>query len=218
MWEDLPRQSPLMGAFRLGGLPGGNIVLQLSGATGPFDLKGYVISRIERDGVPMPRGIEVKDGEHVGGIRVVVAYGNGSIRGVVKLGEWIVACKCPDVCQTGETGGEFFRLRPSQIDSRGNFLMEGIPPGNYELRVQFFGAGSRADAPAQTRSECTEWCSDGRYDYSRPGHAAEAVNAEQTDATVYCSNCPVRSCAGARATWRQRILMSQRPEVSVAES
>ena len=33
----------------------------------------------------MPRGIEVKDGEQVGGIRVIVAYGNGSIRGVVKL-------------------------------------------------------------------------------------------------------------------------------------
>ena len=33
-------------------------------------------------------------------------------------------------------------IRPGQVDSRGHFLMEGIPPGNYELSVQFFGTGA----------------------------------------------------------------------------
>ena len=130
------------GSFRLGGLPGGTIVLQLMGTTGPFDLKGYVISRIERDGVPMPRGIEVKDGEQVGGIRVVVAYGNGSIRGVVKPENGSLPSSVQMYVRLAKPGENPFALRPSPIDSRGNFLMEGIPPGNYELRVMFSGAGS----------------------------------------------------------------------------
>ncbi|HKY42999.1 MAG TPA: carboxypeptidase-like regulatory domain-containing protein [Pyrinomonadaceae bacterium] len=129
------------GSFRLGGLPPGNINVQLAGTAGPFDLKGYVISRIERDGVQMPRGIEVKDGEQIGGIRIVVAYGNGSIRGAVKLENGSLPAGVQMSVRLMKPGETFF-FRPSQVDARGNFLMDGIPPGNYELVLQLFGAGA----------------------------------------------------------------------------
>ena len=92
-------------------------------------------------------------------------------------------------------------LRPSQVDARGNFLMEGIPPGNYEVSLQFFGAG----APQQPRWAKREVSVQNgvvtdvmlTVDLT---NATEAVNGEQKDATVYCSNCAVRSGAWARAT------------------
>ena len=138
------------GSFRLGGLPGGTINVQLSGAAGPFDLKGYTVSRIERDGVLMPRGIEVKDGEQVGGIRVVVAYGNGSIRGVVKMENGSLPAGVQMSVRLVKPGQNLF-IRPSQVDARGSFLMEGIPPGNYELVLQFFGAGAPQQPPGNKR-------------------------------------------------------------------
>jgi carboxypeptidase family protein len=138
------------GSFRLGGLPAGNINVQLSGTAGPFDLKGYAISRIERDGVRLPRGIDVKDGEQVAGIRIVVAYGNGSIRGVVKFENGSLPAGVQMSARLVKPGENFF-IRPSQVDARGNFLMEGIPPGNYQLIVQFYGAGVPPQPPGSRR-------------------------------------------------------------------
>ena len=138
------------GSFRLGGLPPGTISVQLSGTMGTLDLKGYAISRIERDGVQMPRGIEVKDGEQVAGIRVVVAYGNGSIRGVVKLENGSLPAGVQMLVRLVKPGENFF-LRPSQVDPRGHFLMEGIPPGTYEVVLQFFGAGAPQQPPGAKR-------------------------------------------------------------------
>lgn len=138
------------GSFRLGGLPAGNINVQLSGSAGPFDLKGYAISRIERDGVRLPRGIAVKDGEQIAGIRIVVVYGNGSIRGVVKFENGSLPAGVQMSARLVKPGENFF-LRPSQVDARGNFLMEGIPPGNYELIVQFYGTGVPLQPPGSRR-------------------------------------------------------------------
>ena len=138
------------GSFRLGGLSAGTIRVQLIGTMGPYDLKGFVISRIERDGVPMPRGIEVKDGEQVAGIRIVVAYGNGSIRGVVKLENGSLPAGVQMYVRIVKPG-ENFSIRPSQVDPRGHFLMEGIPPGNYELALQLFGPGAPQQPPGARR-------------------------------------------------------------------
>ena len=138
------------GSFRLDGLPGGILNVQLSGTGGPFDLKGYTVSRIERDGIPMPRGIQVKDGEQIGGLRLVVAYGNGSIRGVVKFENGSLPEGVQMSVRLVKPGENLF-IRPSQVDARGNFLMEGIPPGNYDLMLQFFGVGGPQQLPAVKR-------------------------------------------------------------------
>jgi hypothetical protein len=39
------------------------------------------IIRIERDGLPQPRGIELKAGDQINGLKVILSYGTGSIRG-----------------------------------------------------------------------------------------------------------------------------------------
>lgn len=129
------------GSFRLGALPGGNINVQLTGARGIFDMKGFAISRIERDGVALPRNIPVKEGEQIGGLRVVISYGNGTIRGVVKLENGSLPPGAQIFVRLTKQGENFVGIRPGQVDSRGHFVMDGIPPGNYEMSVQFFGPG-----------------------------------------------------------------------------
>ena len=71
---------------------------------GPFDLKGFAISRIERDGVALPRGLELKDGEQVGGHTCRHRLWERIYSRRSETGEWISARRCPDVCETVETG------------------------------------------------------------------------------------------------------------------
>jgi protocatechuate 3,4-dioxygenase beta subunit len=127
------------GGFRLAGLPGGTANLSLGAVNAPV-VKGFTISRIERDGVVMPRGVEVKEGENLTGLRVFVAFGNAIIRGVVKLENGSLPpgmMMFVRVSKPGETGPG--GIRPAQVDARGHFLMEGIPPGMYELTVMVPG-------------------------------------------------------------------------------
>jgi hypothetical protein len=129
------------GSFRLAGLPEGTANLSL-GMAGMPQLKGFAIARIERDGVAMPRGVEVKEAENVTGLRVFVSFGNAIIRGVVKLENGSLPpgmMMFVRVSKPGETGPG--GIRPAQVDARGHFLMEGIPPGTYELTVMVPGQG-----------------------------------------------------------------------------
>lgn len=129
------------GSFRLAGLPGGTINMQLATTIGPFPPKGLNITRIERDGVAAPpRGLDIKDGEQITGLRVVLAHGTATIRGVVKF---------ENGSQPDGTGiflrvtkvGEHVGLRPPRVDARGQFLIEGLPAGVYEIMASLVGGG-----------------------------------------------------------------------------
>ena len=127
------------GSFRLAGLPGGTANVSL-GAVNMPQVKGFTIARIERDGVVMPRGVEVKEGENVTGLRIFVSFGNAIIRGVVKVENGSLPpgmTMFVRVSKPGETGPG--GIRPAQVDARGHFLMEGIPPGAYELTLMVPG-------------------------------------------------------------------------------
>ena len=58
------------GSFLLSGLPGGTAQIMIGALGNPFPPKGFNIARIERDGVASARGLEIKDGEQVTGLRV----------------------------------------------------------------------------------------------------------------------------------------------------
>lgn len=124
------------GSFRLAGLPGGTITMQLAAKVGPFPPKGYTITRIERDGaVAPPRGVDVKEGEQVTGVRVVVSYGSGTIRGVVKVENGSLPEGNRIFVRLTKINEHSEGLRPPPVDGRGQFLVEGVPPGVYEVLV-----------------------------------------------------------------------------------
>jgi 5-hydroxyisourate hydrolase-like protein (transthyretin family) len=127
------------GSFRIGGLLAGNVTFSV-GSWGPTgNAKPMTISRVERDGVVQANGIQIQTGEHLSGVRIVAAYGNGSIRGVVKVengplppsGRLIINLSKVGDTNTPAGGG-------TAADARGHFLIDGLAAGTYELTVFAF--------------------------------------------------------------------------------
>lgn len=125
------------GRFRVEGLRPGKASINHTREAGVAG--GLVLTRIERDGQPMQE-VEVGVGEHVTGVRLIFVYGNAIIRGQVVVtggnvppgGFLIVSFRRVD-------GG---RAAPSvRADARGNFVAEGLAPGQYELMTQLVFPG-----------------------------------------------------------------------------
>lgn len=131
------------GSFRVGGLQQGTAQFQL-GAQDRTLLTGFAISRVERDGVVSPQGIEIKPAEQIVGVRVVLIYGSGIVRGTIKFengplptgARLIVRLVKPEAPST-------MVGRSPEADARGRFVIEGVPAGSYDLFVTVFIPGSR---------------------------------------------------------------------------
>jgi hypothetical protein len=121
------------GSFRLAGLGSGNVNFNLGTMNRPLPPKGFSIARLERDGVVAKGLIEIKDGEQVTGVRVVLSYGSAVIHGVVVTESGPLPEGTRVSVSLGKPGERGFGLRPPIVDQRGRFLMEGIPAGTYEL-------------------------------------------------------------------------------------
>jgi protocatechuate 3,4-dioxygenase beta subunit len=139
------------GSFKLTGLSPGPFNFWLSSARGGNPPKGYQVSRIESNGVVLSNGVELKDGEQLTGVRVVVSFGSGSVRGAVTYdagllpeGARMFARLVKPVAQGAPTRD----VANTFIDARGHFLMEGVPAGVYEISITMFIPGSRLRPPS----------------------------------------------------------------------
>src|ERR1051325_336168 len=143
-------QSPIGpdGSFRLAGLPGGTAYLNI----GPFlnmeDLKGFVVSRVERDGVAQPEGLAIGEGEQISGIRVVVDYGTAVLRGRVNVQNGTLPPGARITVRLA-TPGYSSNLRSVPVDELFRFVAEGIPAGTYEVSVMAFCSTSRLTKPVK---------------------------------------------------------------------
>ncbi|MBO0724722.1 MAG: carboxypeptidase regulatory-like domain-containing protein [Blastocatellia bacterium] len=133
------------GAFRITGIAPGRVRLNINGFGGGFGGgPGFSISRIERDGAVVTGGFNVASGEQVTGVRVYVVYSAGVIQGrvVVTGGTLPAGTRLTVSVRSLDSGG---RNRPAMVDSSGQFRVEGLAPGNYEVslnaRVFMPGAG-----------------------------------------------------------------------------
>ncbi len=127
------------GSFNFTGLPGGTVNIMVSGMTSPMPAKGFNITRIERDGVPGQRTIEIKEGEQLAGVRVVVTYGNGTIRGVVNVENGVLPNGARYFVRFTKSGEGPINMRSPQVDARGHFLIDGLPAGVYEITASVAG-------------------------------------------------------------------------------
>jgi 5-hydroxyisourate hydrolase-like protein (transthyretin family) len=124
------------GSFRLSGLSAGMANFQIF-PVGGFTQAGFVIVRLERDGVAMPQ-LEVKDGESVTGVRLIVRSGNTSLRGVVSFENGTPPPGVRVVIRLSKPGEGLQYVRNTEADSRGQFLFDNLPAGVYELRPAVF--------------------------------------------------------------------------------
>jgi len=138
------------GSFRIGGLSPGTANLSLGSQDGRPPVN-FGILRLELDGVVLPRGVELSaDEQQVTGVKVVLRYGTGSIRGEVKLengplpsGSYLQVW----IRKVGDTSSGY---RPYMPDLRGRFLIEGIDAGDYELNVNVNVPGREPPRATQT--------------------------------------------------------------------
>ena len=118
------------GSFQINGLTPGPISLWVS-TQRPSPIRTN-INRVERDGVAINQNFDLK--QSLSGLHVVIDYGTGAIRGIVKFeGEpaitesrMYVNCK-----REGSREGNGV-----QVDARGHFVITNLPPGPTEVTLQ----------------------------------------------------------------------------------
>ena len=128
------------GSFRIRALSPGMLAFSLSN-NGTFE-----IARVERDGVPYPKGMPIRRGEHVTGVRVVLNHGSGTVRGAVKVEGDPLPKNAVITVSLKKLGEEQYLFRSSpnsaQVDARGQFFLEGVIPGTYEIDARVYVPGS----------------------------------------------------------------------------
>jgi hypothetical protein len=133
------------GSFRLPGLGPGKANFSLSSQDRRPPVS-FSILRVERDGVVQPRFLEIT-GEQTTGVKIIVRYGTGSIRGEVKFENGQLPGNARVVVWIKKLGENESNSRPYNLDARGHFLIEGVAAGSYELNVSVNGLGGRRPSP-----------------------------------------------------------------------
>ena len=129
------------GSFRLNGLRAGNAQIEVSSmrAYGSSDLS---VVRIERDGIVQTGKINIKEGEQVQGIRLIVNLLTGAIRGQVKIeGGELPSSARMFISITLLDGDPNRSSRNEELDARRRFLAQGLAAGRYEVKANVFIPG-----------------------------------------------------------------------------
>jgi hypothetical protein len=120
------------GSFRIGGLQSGKVAISMGGSP---DTRGLVIARIEHNGAPASEGIEVDAGEQVTGVRVVLVYGTLAIRGEFRIVGGALPAGYMFYATARRVDQPAQNQAGAEIDARGQFVIENLPPGEYDLGV-----------------------------------------------------------------------------------
>ena len=124
------------GTFHITGLPAGTVNFSL-GWSHNGDDRNVVISRIEREGVIQPDGLQIQDGEQVTGLRVIAIEGTGSIRGTIKVENGSLEPDARIYVSLMNSGNPLNR-HPPTVDARGRFLVGGLISGTYEVYASVY--------------------------------------------------------------------------------
>ena len=121
------------GGFRITGIRPGKVSLftYMSRGGEPAALR---LLRIERNGMELRDGIDVRSGEDVNGLRLVLGAGSSVLRGNVKIEGGPLEGVNLYVMYRPTTGNpqSFYR---AELDARQHFVIKGLTPGDYELMI-----------------------------------------------------------------------------------
>jgi len=120
------------GSFRLAGVPPGQLTFEVFYFTVP---KRFQLLRVERGGIEQKSGIEVKAGENISDVRLVVIVATGIVRGQVKVTGDLPLKEARLKALVHRVGGGEFELGVGQIDPSGEFIINHLRPGEYELSI-----------------------------------------------------------------------------------
>jgi protocatechuate 3,4-dioxygenase beta subunit len=122
------------GSFRVDGLRAGRVSFLQASMPGTVGLK---LVRTERNGqLAPPEGIEVGAAENLTGVRLVFGYATAKIVGQVVVTGGALPPGITLWAFARPLGGGFASGGSARPDARGNFAIEGLVPGEYEINVQ----------------------------------------------------------------------------------
>ena len=121
------------GGFRITGIRPGKVSLLsfMPRGGGPAALR---LLRIERNGMELRDGVDVRSGEDINGLRLVLGTGSSVLRGDVKIeggpleGVNLYVMYRP-------TNGDPRTFYRAELDARRHFVINGLTPGDYELVI-----------------------------------------------------------------------------------
>ncbi|HEY6330381.1 MAG TPA: carboxypeptidase-like regulatory domain-containing protein [Blastocatellia bacterium] len=135
------------GSFEAIGFLAGHLHLSLAQNK---ELNGFSLPRIERDGAPLKEGkLDIQDQERITGLRIVVGYGTGVIRGeVAGVDGAAIPGGTPVIVSVHSTSSDSPLLqRYSITDARGHFEIDGLPDGDYTIAAVYRPQNGRPSPP-----------------------------------------------------------------------
>jgi len=135
------------GTFQVDGLRPGRVSIDVYASTPTFTRPS--IARIEHDGIGISQGFDIQ--QSVSGLRVVINYGTGAIRGTVRLeggasdADYRMYVNCKREGARDGTG--------AQVDARGHFLIRNLATGNYEVTLQLNSGPTRPQRPTPPQKQ-----------------------------------------------------------------
>ncbi|HYW71337.1 MAG TPA: carboxypeptidase regulatory-like domain-containing protein [Pyrinomonadaceae bacterium] len=127
------------GTFTIDGLRPGKVLISVGAINAP-ELRGFSAARVVANGREAPnRQVELTPGQNISGIRVYIQYGTAVIKGEVKTNGGALP---PALMMVSLQAENQERVSNAQADTRGRFVMSGIPAGSYTAVLQFLPLGS----------------------------------------------------------------------------
>jgi hypothetical protein len=126
------------GSFQVNGLRPGRVSIDAYASAPTYTRPS--IARIEHDGIGVNQGFDIQ--QSVSGLRIIINYGTGAIRGTVRLegGASLADSRIyVNSKREGERDGTGI-----VVDARGHFVIKNLAPGTYEVTVQVGFGGPAA--------------------------------------------------------------------------
>ena len=118
------------GSFQVNGLRPGRVSIDAYAAAPTYTRPS--IARIEHDGIGVNQGFDIQ--QSVSGLRIIINYGTGAIRGTVRL-EGGASLADSRIYVNSKREGER-EGTGIVVDARGQFVIKNLATGTYEVTVQ----------------------------------------------------------------------------------
>jgi hypothetical protein len=132
------------GSFQIGPLRAGTLALKVRSRERNVT-PDFALLAIEHNGVDKSTGFQISNGEDVTNVRLIVGYGTGTIRGTVRVEGGTIPLGT-QIDAAFIRPGSPLTIAHTRVDTRGQFVFERVPPGNYEVGVNAYLQTGRVSA------------------------------------------------------------------------